>query len=59
MDGDHRSQGMEITSKRIELMKKISDKNIELIGPDEVVNDDSSINGTRVLIKIPLSDLEN
>lgn len=59
MDGDHRSQGMEITSKRIELMKKISDKNIELIGPDEVVNNDGSINGTRVLIKIPLSDLEN
>lgn len=58
LDGDHRSQGMEITSKRIELLQKLANKEISLIGPDEIVGNDGSINGTRVLIKIPLSNLE-
>ncbi|MBL4861658.1 MAG: histidine kinase, partial [Crocinitomicaceae bacterium] len=53
-DGDHRSQGMEITSKRIELIRKLTNKQMALIGPDEMLNDDRSIKGTRVLIKIPL-----
>ena len=58
LDGDHRSQGMEITSKRIELIQKISNNHISLEGPDEIINNDGSVNGTCVLIKIPLSDLE-
>lgn len=57
-DGDHRSQGMEITSKRIELIQKISNNGISLEGPEELVGDDGSINGTYVLIKIPTSNLE-
>jgi len=57
--GDHRSQGMEITSKRIELIQKISNNDISLVGPEEMVGDNGSINGTSVLIKIPVSDLEN
>lgn len=57
--GDHRSQGMEITSKRIELIQKISNNDISLIGPEEIIDDNGSINGTSVLIKIPLTDLEN
>lgn len=57
--GDHRSQGMEITSKRIELIQKISNNDISLVGPDEIVGDDGLINGTSVLIKIPIFDLEN
>ncbi len=59
VDGDHRSKGMEITSKRIELLQKVSDNDISLEGPYEIVNDDGSINGTRVLLKISLNDLEN
>lgn len=59
MEGDHRSQGTEITSKRIELIRELSGNIIELQGPKEIVGDDSSINGTRVLIKIQLPDLEN
>ncbi|MCH2231300.1 MAG: histidine kinase [Crocinitomicaceae bacterium] len=58
LDGDHRSQGMEITSKRIELIHKVSNNNISLEGPEEIIGNDGSINGTYVLIKIPLSDLE-
>lgn len=58
MEGDHRSKGMEITSKRIELIQKISNDDISLEGPYEVYNDDRSINGTRVLLKIPLNNLD-
>ncbi|MFK7786339.1 MAG: two-component regulator propeller domain-containing protein [Crocinitomicaceae bacterium] len=58
MDGDHRSKGMEITSKRIDLIQKISKNDISLIGPYEVYKDDRSIKGTRVLLKIPLNNLE-
>ena len=58
LDGDHRSQGMEITSKRIELIQKVSNNNIALEGPEEIVGDDGLVNGTYVLIKIPLTDLE-
>lgn len=59
MDGDHRSKGMEITSKRIELIQKISNDDISLVGPYEIYNDDRSIKGTHVLLKIPLNNLEN
>jgi ligand-binding sensor domain-containing protein len=58
-EGDHRSKGMEITSKRIELIQKISNNDISLVGPYEVYNDDRSIKGTHVLLKIPLNNLEN
>lgn len=58
-EGDHRSKGMEITSKRIDLIQKISNNDISLVGPYELYNDDSSIKGTRVLLKIPLNNLEN
>lgn len=58
MEGDHRSQGMEITSKRIELIQKISNNDISLEGPEELIDDNGKINGTYVLIKIPTSDLE-
>ncbi len=56
-NGDHRSQGMEITSKRIELIQKISENDISLIGPFEVKNKDGSIKGTKVLLKIPCENL--
>ncbi len=58
MEGDHRSKGMEITSKRIDLIQKISNDDISLDGPYEVYNDDRSIKGTRVLLKIPVNNLD-
>lgn len=57
--GDHKSQGMEITSKRIDLIREMWNKDYELIGPFQMSNPDSSIKGTRVLIKIPYENLEN
>ncbi len=58
MEGDHRSKGMEITSKRIDLIQKISNNDISLVGPYEVYGDNRLIKGTRVLLKIPLDNLE-
>jgi len=57
--GDHRSQGMEITSKRIELMQQFSDNTMELVGPKEVIGEDGSINGTYVLLKLRGDSLED
>ena len=57
-EGDHRSQGMEITSKRIQLIKKLSDFDITLEGPEEIYDENHSINGTRVLIKMKLIDFD-
>ncbi len=57
INGDHKSQGMEITSKRIELIQKISESNISLVGPFEVRDSNRSIKGTKVLLKIPYENL--
>ncbi len=57
-EGDHRSQGMEITSKRIELLRKLSNKNFEMEGPFQIEDHNRSISGTRVLLKIPCENLE-
>jgi hypothetical protein len=58
-NGDHRSQGMEITAKRIDLIKKISNKGFDIIGPFQISDSGTSINGTRVLLKIPFENLED
>ncbi len=57
-EGDHKSQGMEITFKRIDLIRKVSDQSLELIGPEQINNSDGSIKGTRVLLKIQTENLE-
>lgn len=53
-EGDHRSQGMEITTKRIELIKKISNHAFEIEGPKDNLDENHRINGTYVLLKIPI-----
>lgn len=59
IQGDHRSQGMEITSKRIALLNKISNKNFTMDGPFQIEGENRLINGTRVILKIPVNNLEN
>jgi signal transduction histidine kinase len=59
LHGDHKSQGMEITVKRLDLIKLVSNQHLELIGPEQINNSDGSINGTRVLLKIMQENLEN
>ncbi|MBU2020495.1 MAG: histidine kinase, partial [Bacteroidetes bacterium] len=57
--GDHRSQGMEITAKRIELIKKLLDQTFEIVGPMDRFDENHTINGTYVLLKMPLNIIEN
>ncbi len=57
-DGDHRSQGMEITTKRIELLKILSNKIFEINGPVQIRNNDSSIKGTCVTLKFQVENLD-
>ena len=57
VEGDHKSKGMQITTKRIGLLKKLSHQEYELEGPYQYESSDRLINGTRVLIKIPLENL--
>ena len=56
--GDHKSQGMEITMKRIDIIKKISNRDMELIGPKQLYDSAGKIVGTSVQIKILLNNLE-
>ena len=56
-DGDHNSHGMEITSKRIEILKKLTQRNIELKGPSQINESDGSIKGTSVWIRIDTNNL--
>ncbi|MCE3295563.1 MAG: hypothetical protein K0R65_1277 [Crocinitomicaceae bacterium] len=57
LEGDHKSQGMQITARRINLLNKLSREDYELDGPYQIGGEDSSLNGTRVLIKIPYKNL--
>lgn len=59
LDGDHRSQGMEITSKRIELLNKLSDRKFEIQGPFQIEDDYHTIKGTGVILKMELENLED
>lgn len=58
-EGDHYSRGVKITKGRIELLQKISARSIELIGPHQINEDDSSVNGTVVIFKILKQYLED
>src|SRR5690554_70803 len=49
---NHRSQGMMIAKRRIELLQKISERSIEMVGPHQIKENDSLINGTVVTFKI-------
>lgn len=58
-NGDHKSQGMEITRKRINLLNELSNQKYELKGPFQLEDENRLIKGTCILIKIPIKDLED
>jgi ligand-binding sensor domain-containing protein len=51
--GNHISKGMQITSGRIELIKKITSENVELRGPYEIRDEKNLVSGTEVMIILP------
>lgn len=53
--GDHESKGMEITNRRIELLRKLTGENLLIIGPFQLNTEDGTSRGTKVIIKMGLS----
>ena len=51
---EHDSQGMKITENRINLLKKITNSSIRIIGPLDVKNDKGESTGTNVEIILPV-----
>ncbi|WP_306640979.1 ligand-binding sensor domain-containing protein [Sanyastnella coralliicola] len=51
---DHISQGMNITTGRIELLRKMTRKDVKLIGPYELKNKGKETSGTRVELILPV-----
>lgn len=51
-DDHHESMGMEITNRRIELLRKLTGENLMLIGPFQINNSKGEVAGTKVIIKI-------
>lgn len=49
----HISQGMVITSSRLEVMKKLTRGNLQLIGPYELKSEEGVVQGTEVRIILP------
>ncbi|UKN00167.1 histidine kinase [Paracrocinitomix mangrovi] len=54
MSGDHESKGMEITSRRIELLRKLTGDHLMIIGPYQINNEKGESQGTKVIIKMTL-----
>lgn len=50
--GDHESRGMDITSRRIELLRKLTDENLMIIGPYQLNDEGGKSIGTKVIIKM-------
>ncbi|MFN8776969.1 MAG: two-component regulator propeller domain-containing protein [Flavobacteriales bacterium] len=50
----HISKGMEITENRLELIRRMTGRSIELRGPSQINDDEGRPQGTQVCIRIPL-----
>src|SRR5690606_13942917 len=53
--GDHEYKGMEITNRRIELLRKLTGENLMIIGPFQMNNEQGECLGTKVIIKMGLN----
>jgi sensor histidine kinase YesM len=50
----HQSQGVEISAKRVELLQKLSGKQMSIEGPFQLNGEHNKSKGTRVIVKIQL-----
>jgi sensor histidine kinase YesM len=57
MDGDHESKGVEITNRRIEILRKLTGENLMIIGPFQMEDEEGNTLGTKVILK--LGGIEN
>ena len=58
ISGDHESKGMEITNRRIELLRKLTGENLLIIGPFQLNNEEGECVGTKVIIKMGMNQEE-
>jgi sensor histidine kinase YesM len=56
--GDHESKGMQITENRIELIRKINGSKLLIIGPFQLNDENGNSKGTKVIIKLPLNEID-
>ncbi|MCH2235842.1 MAG: histidine kinase [Crocinitomicaceae bacterium] len=57
--GDHESQGVEITNRRIEILRRITGDKLLIIGPKQLSDPEGNCLGTKVVIKMPLGLAQN
>ncbi len=50
--GDHESQGMEITNRRIEILRKLTGENLLIVGPFQMNDEEGNSIGTKVILKL-------
>ncbi|MEX1001713.1 MAG: two-component regulator propeller domain-containing protein [Crocinitomicaceae bacterium] len=55
MTGDHDSKGMEITNRRIELLRKLTGDHLMIIGPYQLNDTSGKPIGTKVIIKMGMN----
>jgi len=54
IEGDHESKGMEITNRRIELLRKLTGDHLLIVGPFQLNDGEGSSLGTKVIIKMEI-----
>ena len=52
VSGDHESKGMEITNRRIELLRKLTGEHLLIVGPFQVNDENGNSLGTKVILKL-------
>ncbi len=51
-EGDHESKGLEITNRRIEILRKLTGENLQIIGPFQLNDSEGRSLGTKVILKL-------
>ncbi len=50
--GDHESKGVEITNRRIEILRRLTGENLMIIGPFQMNDENEECLGTKVILKL-------
>ena len=58
-EGDHESKGVEITNRRIEILRKLTGENLHIIGPFQMNDSQGVTLGTKVILKLGHIENEN
>ena len=59
IDGDHESKGVEITNRRIEILRRLTGENLLIVGPFQMNGENNECLGTKVILKLGGADKFN